>query len=244
MEEVTTDGGSPAPKREIISTNLLDYIVKFDNVIPVDLCETIIEELSKDGWARHKMYDDFGNAVELKKHENFSRYGCQQHMYSYLNADREPCIVAREIIMNMLDNTAEKWHQLPLVKALQANPPNQKISQPRFNRYEEGECMPKHTDFIISGIGLSYLSMLFALNDSTEYEGGDFVICEDYVVNDFNTGDILVFPSWIAYPHLVTPVTKGTRYTAVSWIYLTGLGMAGPEPSYYKLRDDRVNPFI
>ena len=244
MEEVTSDDGPPEPKREIVSTNLLDYIIKFDNVIPKDLCEKIIEELDKDGWQRHKLYDDFGNAIESKKHENISRYGCQQQMYSYLNADREPCVVAREIIMNMLDDTAEKWHQSPLIKALNTNPPNQKISQPRFNRYEEGECMPKHTDFIISGIGLSYLSMLFALNDSTKYEGGDFVICEDYVVNDFNTGDILVFPSWIAYPHLVTPVTKGTRYTGISWIYLTEVGMAGPEPTYYRLRDSRVNYFI
>ena len=243
MEEVTSNEKLPWQKQEAISTNLLDYIVKFDKAIPEDLCETIIEELNKDGWQRHKMYDDLGNIIELDEHGNSIRDGCQ-HLYSYLNADREPCLVAREIIMNILDNTAEKWHRLPLVEALHTDPPNQKISQPRFNRYEDGECMPKHTDFIISGIGLSYLSMLFALNDSTEFEGGDFVICEDYIVNDFNAGDILIFPSWIAYPHLVTPVTKGTRYTGISWIYLTDVGMAGPEPSYYKLRDGRVNPFI
>lgn len=231
MEEITHEPDG-LPEHDVLSTNLLDYIIKFDKVIPEEVCEKTIEELSKDGWTRHKMYDDYGNIIEPNEHDNSIGDG---HLYSYLNADRESCMVAREIIMNIFDNTVDRYHQLPIIKALHTNPPNQKISQPRFNRYEDGECMPKHTDFIVSGIGQAYLSILVALNESTEYEGGDFVICKDYVVNDFNTGDVLIFPSWIAYPHFVTPVTKGTRYTAISWVYLFDVG-GGQSPSYYKIR--------
>ena len=63
------------------------------------------------------------------------------------------------------------------------------------------------------------LSMSILLNDPSEYEGG---------VLEFNTpnglfqckelnqaGSLVVFPSNVS--HRVTPVTKGTRYSLVSW---------------------------
>ena len=67
------------------------------------------------------------------------------------------------------------------------------------------------------------LSMSVALVDGNEYEGGDFEI------NDLSPkknkihkikalrkkGSIVVFPSFVW--HRVTPVTKGTRYSLVSW---------------------------
>ena len=32
-------------------------------------------------------------------------------------------------------------------------------------------------------------------------------------------GDVLVFPSNFLYPHKVEPVTKGLRYSIISWVY-------------------------
>ena len=36
---------------------------------------------------------------------------------------------------------------------------------------------------------------------------------------DLTKGDIIVFPSNFMYPHKVEPVTKGTRYSYISWIW-------------------------
>jgi PKHD-type hydroxylase len=60
------------------------------------------------------------------------------------------------------------------------------------------------------------LSVVIQLTDPTEYEGGDFLFRE--VENpDFKPqGSILVFPSFLE--HKVTQVTKGTRYSLVTWI--------------------------
>ncbi len=32
------------------------------------------------------------------------------------------------------------------------------------------------------------------------------------------TGDMIIFPSNFLYPHQVMPVTKGERYSIVSWL--------------------------
>jgi len=60
------------------------------------------------------------------------------------------------------------------------------------------------------------LSCVILLNDPSEFEGGvlQFKGMEDQNVLD-KQGSIIVFPSFIE--HKVTPVTKGVRYSAVTW---------------------------
>jgi PKHD-type hydroxylase len=60
------------------------------------------------------------------------------------------------------------------------------------------------------------LSCVILLNDPSEFEGGilQFKGMEDQNVLD-KRGSVIVFPSFIE--HKVTPVTKGVRYTAVTW---------------------------
>lgn len=60
------------------------------------------------------------------------------------------------------------------------------------------------------------LSISILLNDPSEFEGGilQFKGMEDQNLLD-KQGTIIVFPSFIE--HRVTPVTKGARYTAVTW---------------------------
>jgi PKHD-type hydroxylase len=60
------------------------------------------------------------------------------------------------------------------------------------------------------------LSCVILLNDPSEFEGGilQFKGMEDRNLLD-KQGSIIVFPSFVE--HKVTPVTKGVRYTAVTW---------------------------
>lgn len=70
---------------------------------------------------------------------------------------------------------------------------------------------PKHYD--------RKLSMVVQLSDSSDYEGGDFEFQEvesppsDQVRKK---GSVLIFPSYLQ--HRVTEVTKGKRYSLVSWV--------------------------
>lgn len=61
------------------------------------------------------------------------------------------------------------------------------------------------------------LSFVLQLSDPDDYEGGQFVAEYFTVPKEFQKrGSIIVFPSMLK--HQVTPVTKGTRYSLVSWI--------------------------
>tara|TARA_R110002094_G_C4832487_1_gene205553 strand:- start:489 stop:620 length:132 start_codon:yes stop_codon:yes gene_type:complete len=41
---------------------------------------------------------------------------------------------------------------------------------------------------------------------------------DDYEIK-IEAGDLLLFPSVFLYPHKVEPVTKGERYSFVSWAW-------------------------
>ena len=57
--------------------------------------------------------------------------------------------------------------------------------------------------------------MTIFLNDN--YEGGEFMIRGKEV--KLIRGDILIFPSNFIYPHEVKDITKGIRYSFVSWAF-------------------------
>lgn len=64
------------------------------------------------------------------------------------------------------------------------------------------------------------LSMVAQLSKPTDYEGGklelDVTECQEVPGPEmYEQGSIIVFPSFLS--HQVTPVTKGTRYSLVSW---------------------------
>jgi PKHD-type hydroxylase len=78
-----------------------------------------------------------------------------------------------------------------------------------------------HQDFGLEGISRK-LSLVLQLSDPSEYEGGELQILTSGNPNTMQKkrGFITVFPSWTL--HQVTPVTKGTRQTLVTWV-------SGPE---------------
>ena len=63
-----------------------------------------------------------------------------------------------------------------------------------------------------------YLCYLLLVHLNDDYEGGDFIMWETEKI-ELPQGSIMIFPSNFMYPHKVTPVTEGTRYSYVSWTY-------------------------
>jgi hypothetical protein len=64
------------------------------------------------------------------------------------------------------------------------------------------------------------ISLVFYLND--DFEGGDFVFPELKVRVRPEPGMMICFPSNHHYMHGVEPVTKGKRYSIVSWATVRG----------------------
>jgi PKHD-type hydroxylase len=74
-----------------------------------------------------------------------------------------------------------------------------------------------HQDFGASGVSRK-LSLVLQLSDPSEYEGGELQLLTtgQPTAIQKKRGLITVFPAWTL--HQVTPVTKGTRQTLVTWI--------------------------
>lgn len=64
------------------------------------------------------------------------------------------------------------------------------------------------------------LSVIIQLEDRSKYEGGNFEFRMPHDPSKLDgfkhRGSVLVFPSF--FEHRVTPVTRGTRYSLVSWV--------------------------
>lgn len=84
-------------------------------------------------------------------------------------------------------------------------------------RYDVGDQISLHTDLQSDACDLK-LGIILQLSPSDAYEGGMY----EYGVSppaplSREQGTLLVLPAWV--PHKVTPITAGTRYTAVCFAF-------------------------
>jgi PKHD-type hydroxylase len=88
---------------------------------------------------------------------------------------------------------------------------------PRFSRYREGGEYQVHVDSAYMGEVRTDLAMTLFLND--DYEGGELQIelpGSQVARVKAPAGHAVVYECW--RPHCVTPVTKGERIVAVTWL--------------------------
>lgn len=88
----------------------------------------------------------------------------------------------------------------------------------QFTKYEAPSGKyGKHVDATFNK-RVRKLSFTLQLSDPKDYEGGDLCLYAGGKPDKMKKerGHVVVFPSYVL--HEVTPVTKGTRYSLVSWI--------------------------
>ena len=59
------------------------------------------------------------------------------------------------------------------------------------------------------------VTIILNLND--DYEGGNLCHIKDNHIMEMAKGDIIIFPSNFMYPHRITPITSGVRYSVITW---------------------------
>jgi alkylated DNA repair dioxygenase AlkB len=188
--------------------NLKDYILHLKNWIPEEILKKTLEELPKQNWTRHAYRDTHtGEAIDRNKEKELD---CTYQNY-FITYDKE----LHELVWKAL-------HKYILEEFKEKDPYHdgwQGFTRIRFNRYKDDQIMSKHCDHIhdvFDGTrkGIPVLSILGMLN--SDYEGGKFIMFDNYEI-ELKAGDLLLFPSVFLYPHRVTPVTKGERYSFISW---------------------------
>jgi len=173
--------------------------------VPNDLCDKTVSEMNNLKFHEHTFYN--ANTNEYKP-----RSGSQELSMSWGN------VSTKNDLNKLVDDTAFRY-----VKELRMPwfDKYQGYSHVRFNKYAENKKMALHADHIHSMFdgnrkGIPALSLLGCLND--DYEGGELIFWDDTEIK-LKGGSLLIFPSNFMYPHEVKPVTKGSRYSYVSWAW-------------------------
>jgi hypothetical protein len=184
-----------------IYKTLNDYIQSYD-FLSEEICKDMINFFKLLHWHKHAYYD-------YKIDENDSY---EDDLY----VNNDPTYYTLHIQHTLHDYIAKylKHFDYPWFPSWHG------YTQPRLNRYPVGTSMRPHCDHIHSCFdgkkkGVPILTLLGFLND--DFEGGDFYICGKKFPT--KTGQLIIFPSNFSYPHWVSPITKGERYSFVSWVW-------------------------
>ena len=186
-------------------TDLKHYVNHQKGFLPEAFCDKILDELKSVKFEEHTFYN-----AKTKKYA--PRSGDQELSMSWNNTPSKNELTSK--LWYAIDNYI-KSIKMPWFDSWQG------YTAVRFNEYKENKKMALHCDHIHSMFdgekkGIPILSVLGTLND--DYEGGEFKLFDDYEIK-FGKGDVIVFPSLFLYPHKVEPVTKGTRYSYISWVW-------------------------
>lgn len=182
--------------------NIQDYVGVYNMNNP-KLCEQLVDMLQNSSWGKHTYISSPVTNEVITYEDDLDITYESNDLVTNLEKIFEKCI------KHYIDT-------VPSTKFIMQNTTNI-----RFNRYNVGTNMKMHCDHIHSIFdgsrkGIPTLSVLALLND--DFEGGNFVMFDNKKVN-LSKGDIIIFPSNFMFPHGVTTVTKGTRYSCVSWVF-------------------------
>jgi predicted 2-oxoglutarate/Fe(II)-dependent dioxygenase YbiX len=179
-----------------------DYIVVFEDVITPDLCDTILEEFSnEEEWQKTVV----GNGRIDDKIRT-----------------AETIVISYPHVIEKNPKVRQKLDKYVYTSAgLAIKKYNEKFNEARIEedsgyellRYKEGQFYTQHTDSF-KAVPRA-VSCSFGLNDS--YEGGEFAFFNREIKIKAPKGAAVMFPSNFMYPHEILPVTKGTRYSIVTW---------------------------
>ena len=194
-----------------MNTNLEHYILHKENFLDEKYCNDCVKELDKNDWAKHVWYynttDELNSPSGNNEPENI-----KPNHFSDEVAEINNFIIQKlhSIILEYIQSLKFNWFR-----------GWEEYSSLKFIRYYPDQIMKKHCDHIHDLFdgqkkGIPILSIIGILND--DYEGGKLIMFEDKKI-DTKKGDLLIFPSNFLYPHQISPVTKGVRYSYVSWVW-------------------------
>jgi hypothetical protein len=190
---------------------LEDYIYHKKNFLSKTYCEDVIQEIDNATWKEHEWYnvkDDYFFSKSQGPKALKDSYGYTDltepvaDIANNITDDLHPVI--QEYINYFNFDWLVGWEGYTGIKLF---------------KYEINTEMELHWDnvrdiFDGERKGIPIFSIVGVLNDN--YSGGEFLMFGDTKI-EMNQGDVILFPSTFTYPHKVTPITEGVRYSYVSW---------------------------
>lgn len=176
---------------------LQDFIVEVPNVASHDLCDRILGEYADClDWEEPKL----STGVVNKTYRN-----CSIIRMSYMTDEKRKQLDSE--VFQAFSYAIREYQKMFREVVISQD------SGYDLLRYEIGGYYVQHTDDYANSHRV--VSCSLALND--DYEGGEWAFFDDEYRTKVNKGSVILFPSNFMYPHQILTVTKGTRYSIVSW---------------------------
>jgi hypothetical protein len=182
--------------------NIEDYIIVFDNILSNEVCDAILNEyVNSPEW-----YPTVVGEGTIERHiRNTDSIGIS--IPNVIQRNQNVRKALDDAIFNGAANAIQKYNDVFFEARIMED------SGYDLLRYHEGQFYIQHTDSFKTQP--RSVSCSFALND--DYEGGEFAFWDREKKVILKKGSVIMFPSNFMYPHEIMPVTKGTRYSIVTW---------------------------
>jgi Rps23 Pro-64 3,4-dihydroxylase Tpa1-like proline 4-hydroxylase len=178
-----------------------NYIKIFENIISDELCDRILSEYANsDQWSDSKIADGL--------HKNIRN--CK-----IINISFDDIINQNQNIRKKIDDDIYS-EVSKIISLLNKEYIQLKATQDSgydLLKYEEDGFYTQHTDSFKEMNRA--ISCSLCLND--DYDGGEFAFFDRTLKYKLKKGSVITFPSNFMYPHEILPVTKGTRYSIITW---------------------------
>jgi|688.fasta_scaffold232058_2 hypothetical protein len=202
--------------------SLKDFIQIYDDCVDYSLCDLIIAEYAPDdpSWITSTIMTDTGGSAANPRYRN-SRETC----LSLQSVIDENPLVRRDIDQRVFEICSKVWNDYvsrvtPYIKT-------KHDSGYQLLAYGVGAYFQEHTDALyypeiregdyvhIDHCAARQISISIQLNDN--YEGGELTFFNGKYSVPKKKGLVTVFPSYSLFPHQVTAVTSGCRFSIVTW---------------------------
>jgi len=180
---------------------LKDFIVVMNNIMPPPVINQIMDE--------YKNCIDWETA-RVASGENTDIRNCKTLGISYngiIEKNQEARYNIDQLMFRMAGNALNQY------KLVFSDCVCDKDSGYELLKYDEGGFYKQHTDSY--SVRPRSLACSFILND--DFEGGEFAFFNRELIFKLKKGSCILFPSSFMYPHEIMPVTKGTRYSIITW---------------------------
>lgn len=181
---------------------LEDYIYVVKNALSLSLCDEILNEFKNS----NEWQDTVIGQGRIEK----SVRNCEIIVISFPQIIQKNNEIRHKIDNAIFDGASK------CIQEYNKKFPHCKIEEDsgyELLKYPEGCFYIEHTDSFKERPRA--VSCSFALND--DFEGGEFSFFGRELKCKLEKGDALMFPSNFMYPHEIMPVTKGTRYSVITW---------------------------
>jgi hypothetical protein len=186
-----------------------NFIKIYDNLLPLETLSNFIKVINTFKFEEAKIYGNQEKTEVNKNIRNTEVFG----MGDFFQSNDMKGIHWTNLMLFFIKQYSEKY-----IQDCKLNFNLTKIESLDCLKYRNNGFYTWHVD---AGASINrILSIVYLLNN--DYEGGNLCFRDPDGSNEWEIevrpNRMIIWPSNFLFPHTVKPVTKGTRYSIVSWV--------------------------